>query len=71
MSDGRAQLTIATPSGSYGPLTLALRGEHQVGNALVAVRLLEVARGRTASVFRRPQSSRGWQRPSGRRGSSC
>ena len=28
----------------YGPVTLALRGEHQVGNALVAVRLLEAAR---------------------------
>ena len=45
MIDGRAQLTIATPSGSYGPLTLGLRGEHQVGNAIVAVRLLEVAAG--------------------------
>ncbi len=28
----------------YGPLTLALRGEHQVRNAAVAVRLLEAAR---------------------------
>jgi dihydrofolate synthase/folylpolyglutamate synthase len=45
MIDGRAQLTIATPSGSYGPLTLGLRGEHQIGNAIVAVRLLEVAAG--------------------------
>lgn len=44
MRDGRARLRIATPAGRYGPLTLALRGEHQVGNALVAIRLLETAR---------------------------
>src|SRR4029434_5625191 len=43
MIDGRARLTVATPSGSYGPVTLGLRGEHQVGNAIVALRLLEVA----------------------------
>jgi dihydrofolate synthase/folylpolyglutamate synthase len=43
MIDGRARLTMATPSASYGPLTLGLRGEHQAGNANVAVRLLEVA----------------------------
>lgn len=43
MIDGRARLTMATPSASYGPVTLGLRGEHQVGNAIVAVRLLEVA----------------------------
>ena len=41
--DGAARLTIATPTGRYGPLTLALRGDHQVGNAVVAVRLLEAA----------------------------
>jgi len=41
MRDGRAHVTIDTPSASYGPVTLALRGEHQVGNAVVAVRLLE------------------------------
>jgi dihydrofolate synthase / folylpolyglutamate synthase len=43
MIDGRAHLTLATPAMSYGPVTLGLRGEHQVGNAIVAVRLLEVA----------------------------
>ena len=43
MIDGRARLTLATPSGSYGPLTLNLRGEHQIVNAIVVVRLLEVA----------------------------
>jgi dihydrofolate synthase / folylpolyglutamate synthase len=44
MIDGRARLTLATPSASYGPVTLGLRGEHQIGNAIVTVRLLEVAR---------------------------
>jgi dihydrofolate synthase / folylpolyglutamate synthase len=43
MIDGRARLTLATASASYGPVTLGLRGEHQIGNAIVAVRLLEVA----------------------------
>ena len=32
---------LATPLRDYGPLTLALRGRHQVRNGLVAVRLLE------------------------------
>ena len=44
MREGRAHLTIETPQGRYGPLRLALRGEHQIQNALVAVRLLEAAR---------------------------
>jgi len=44
MHDGRATVTIETPGGRYGPLALALRGEHQIGNALVAVRLLEAVR---------------------------
>lgn len=43
MLDGRARFTLATPSGSYGPVTLGLRGSHQVDNAIVAVRLLEAA----------------------------
>ena len=46
MENGRARVTIATPTGRYGPVPLALRGEHQVRNALVAVRLLESARER-------------------------
>jgi len=33
--------TLQTPARDYGLLTLALRGEHQVANAIVAVRLLE------------------------------
>jgi dihydrofolate synthase/folylpolyglutamate synthase len=41
--DGAARVTIDTPRGRYGPLTLALRGDHQIGNAVVATRLLEAA----------------------------
>jgi dihydrofolate synthase/folylpolyglutamate synthase len=41
--DGESRVTIQTPTGRYGPLRLALRGDHQVRNALVAVRLLEAA----------------------------
>ncbi len=43
MVDGRAQVWWHTASRSYGPVTLALRGEHQVGNAVVAAALLEAA----------------------------
>jgi len=43
MVEGAAHLTLTTPAGRYGPLTLALRGEHQIRNAAVAVRLLETA----------------------------
>jgi len=42
--DGRATLTVETPVDRYGPVTLGLRGDHQIGNALVAIRLLECAR---------------------------
>lgn len=50
MVDGRARVTIETPDSRYGPLTLSLRGAHQVANALVATRLLETARGRGVTV---------------------
>lgn len=39
--DGRTRLSLRTPRRAYGPLTLALRGRHQVANAMVAVRLVE------------------------------
>jgi dihydrofolate synthase / folylpolyglutamate synthase len=52
MVEGRARLTLATPSGSYGPVTLGLRGEHQIGNAIVAVRLLEVTAARGIPISR-------------------
>jgi len=43
MEEGRARLTIETEKHRYGPMLLALRGEHQVGNAVVAVGVLETA----------------------------
>jgi dihydrofolate synthase/folylpolyglutamate synthase len=52
MVDGRARVTIETPHGTYGPVTLGLRGEHQIGNALVAVRLLESAAARGTRMSR-------------------
>jgi dihydrofolate synthase/folylpolyglutamate synthase len=51
-SDGRARLTVRTPIDSYGPIELALRGEHQVTNALIAIRLLEAAKMRGIHVPR-------------------
>jgi dihydrofolate synthase/folylpolyglutamate synthase len=47
---GPTAVIIQTPDDRYGPLSLALRGEHQLGNALVAVRLLEAARRRGVRV---------------------
>jgi dihydrofolate synthase/folylpolyglutamate synthase len=44
MDDGRPRLTIDTETESYGPVLLGLRGEHQIGNATVAVAVLEAAR---------------------------
>ena len=41
---GRTHLRLRTPAAEYGPLVLALRGAHQVDNAVVAVRLLEEVR---------------------------
>jgi len=41
MIDGRITASIATPRASYAGLTLALRGRHQVANAITAIRLLE------------------------------
>ena len=52
MEAGRARLTLRTPDAVYGPLLLALRGAHQVANAVVAVRLLEAARARGVSLTR-------------------
>ena len=41
MMDGQARLRLATPRRTYPELTLALRGRHQVENAMTAVRCLE------------------------------
>ena len=48
--DGHPLVTITTPTRQYGPLRLALAGRHQVDNAVVAVRLLEVAAARGVAV---------------------
>jgi len=42
--EGAAVLTVEGGDATYGPVRLGLRGMHQVGNALVAIRLLEEAR---------------------------
>ena len=49
-ADGAFDVTLRTASGTYGPATLALRGEHQVHNAAIAVRLLEAARERGVAL---------------------
>jgi dihydrofolate synthase/folylpolyglutamate synthase len=41
MTDGRIVATVRTPRAEYHELTLALRGRHQVANAVTAIRLLE------------------------------
>jgi dihydrofolate synthase/folylpolyglutamate synthase len=46
VSGGRTRATIVTPSGRYDDVALALRGRHQVDNALTAVRLLETLAAR-------------------------
>jgi dihydrofolate synthase / folylpolyglutamate synthase len=38
---GRTTMRLTTPFRSYGPVPLGLRGNHQIPNAVVAVRLLE------------------------------
>lgn len=43
--DGRTELRLETPRRRYRPMLLALRGRHQVNNAVVAVRLLEELEG--------------------------
>ena len=48
--DGATSLSLTTPRGNYAAFALALRGRHQVDNAVTAVRLLEelTASGRLA-----------------------
>ena len=38
---GRTSIRLTTPFREYGPVPLGLRGDHQIPNAVVAVRLLE------------------------------
>jgi dihydrofolate synthase / folylpolyglutamate synthase len=57
--DGWTVLAVDTPADRYGPLTLGLRGEHQIGNALVTIRLIESARQRTGLAVPRAAIERG------------
>jgi dihydrofolate synthase/folylpolyglutamate synthase len=41
IADGRTLLEVRTPARAYPPMRLALRGRHQVVNAIVAIRVLE------------------------------
>ena len=50
MEDGRARVTIETSRHRYGPALLALRGEHQVGNAAVAAAVLDAAREKGLAI---------------------
>lgn len=50
MEAGRATIVLHTPSHAYRALRLALRGEHQVENALVSIRLLEAARAEGLAI---------------------
>lgn len=52
LPNGRTKLTLSTPEADYGTVTLALRGRHQVSNAIVAVRLLEEANRAGVTVSR-------------------
>ena len=40
-ADGRTVMTVVTPAGRYERLVLGLRGAHQIGNTITAIRLLE------------------------------
>src|SRR4029078_1308990 len=40
-SDAPTKIRLTTPDREYGEITVALRGDHQIENAVVAVRLLE------------------------------
>jgi dihydrofolate synthase/folylpolyglutamate synthase len=48
--EGDTDLRLATPSHDYGEVRLALRGAHQVGNAVVAVRVLEALNQRGITI---------------------
>jgi dihydrofolate synthase/folylpolyglutamate synthase len=50
---GRSEIRLRTSLCDYGTITLALRGRHQVVNAVVAVRLVEAASAAGMPVARR------------------
>lgn len=50
LDEGRPVITLSTPVRDYGTLRLAMRGRHQVVNAVTAVRLLETLASRGTAV---------------------
>jgi dihydrofolate synthase/folylpolyglutamate synthase len=42
LAHGRARISVATPSQTYSDITLGLNGSHQIANAVVAIRVLEL-----------------------------
>ncbi len=50
MDGGTATVRFVTPVAEYPPIRLAMPGRHQVANAAVAVRLLEIASARGLAV---------------------
>ena len=48
--DAMTRIRLQTPRHDYGELSIALRGDHQVGNALVAIRVLEILGERGVDV---------------------
>jgi dihydrofolate synthase/folylpolyglutamate synthase len=58
---GQAVLSVDTTEDRYGPVTLGLRGAHQVDNALVAIRTLEAARRHADIRVTRDAIERGLQ----------
>jgi dihydrofolate synthase/folylpolyglutamate synthase len=51
MVDGRTVASVKTPRATYEELALALRGRHQVANAITALRLLEELQARGMFVI--------------------
>lgn len=52
LTRGRATISVATPSDSYSQVTLGLNGSHQIANAVVAIRALELLRDTGVAVTR-------------------
>jgi dihydrofolate synthase/folylpolyglutamate synthase len=50
LHNGRATVALTTPQAAYPPAVLALAGRHQVGNAVVAARVLETWAARRSPV---------------------
>jgi dihydrofolate synthase/folylpolyglutamate synthase len=65
MVNGRTRLRLRTPAHDYGEIALALRGRHQVDNAVTAVRLLETLAGPSTGLGAGPSATLGAGRATG------